>query len=289
MPHQKSAAVPKKQRCSRTCSPSDCNARSYSAGRCQIHSAAAWRTKTVAGALSAIHVVSTRRERTAPAARIRARAGSDHSAATSGAPNAINGAATTISSSCCAMCATSHRSVSSSIGPESAPTRTNQPEMNAAAWRRVTPRPTPACRHTRATPATYTTSAAARLAASMEHPPRHFVRENREDEEGRRRQAENGHEPRALTRTPAVLRTIAARLLKAEPRDPCAPDHEQNRQQRDQMEHAELLCGARPTNERVARGQIGGPDHRPREDSDPERQRRQPAHAPGGHISLGAQ
>ena len=64
-----------------------------------------------------------------------------HSMPTSGAPTAISGAATTISSSCCTMCAASHCSLHSSSGGDSATTSASHPSANASASNGRTPRP----------------------------------------------------------------------------------------------------------------------------------------------------
>src|SRR4051794_12173566 len=98
------------------------------------------------------------------------------------------------------MCAKNECSLHSSRGETRAATSTTQPAANSAARVNETPRPGPAVRHKRPTPAAYAAANSTRLLTSIEHPAGDRRREHDDGEERAGAQAEERHESTTLRR-----------------------------------------------------------------------------------------
>ena len=151
--------------CCRVCTPSLASAASNHAGTCHSQRMRAWMIHAASGA------VMTRQGRRQPGrwkkppSAGRHVAGSAQAKAPSGRATTKSGAATTISISCCSMCAENSCAPRASSGLTSAIAVASQPATKAATRRPCTPRPVPACRHSRATPRAYRPPLSPRQAA----------------------------------------------------------------------------------------------------------------------------
>src|SRR6185312_13276454 len=151
------------------------------------------------------------------------------------------------------MWAISHSSLHSSTGGESATAMANHPIENASTSNRRIPRPYPACRHSRATPAAYTTARIVRLLASIDHPLWVRIGNDRQREERRRPEPKQRHETRARAWTAAVGLERARHVLQRQPRDATAGQHEDESHDRNQMQQRLPIGGAGPVDERIGR------------------------------------
>lgn len=127
-------------------------AASNNAGACHDQSAAACRLQATAGRVSARTVACKPLPLHARQAGSRQATGNAQTKAARGRPSTSNGAATSMSSSCCTMCAQNRTPPRGSSGDSSASASASQPAAYAAARAAPMPAQVPALRQSRRTP-----------------------------------------------------------------------------------------------------------------------------------------
>jgi hypothetical protein len=131
--HQNRSAVKRKLACCKVCSSSLVMVRPYSPGKCQIQIAAPCRTKAASGRETKRHAVETTLDLISAPVPTRPDCGKLHNAGTIGRAATSSGAASTINSSCWAMCAEKRAEPSTCSGETRLIASTSHPAANDAA------------------------------------------------------------------------------------------------------------------------------------------------------------